>query len=287
MYLADAAGNASSTDVWMGGCLEDLTPEATFESVRMAAHGDPYGRDYHVDESHVIAIQNLWVLEARQLVMPSIRRNQQYVMVIRWLDEATEAWCKRTYYGVTGMFQGLSVVEETFYENLKFGARRMEEFAGYMNPPDLTVSKVGQLRYVTASDSVVLYSYDFGGGVFAVVDPALLAGRAEIETGVGEWKLLFGASVAMRVTADGLEVKTLTAAGGTFPQADAYPRVEFWDGPRRFAALTAAGELCAPHVAEAEEDPGLADDFAIAVGGDWAASIAAGKVYAKGFSDDL
>jgi hypothetical protein len=137
LYLADASGNASGSALFLGGKLEELTPEVTYAKQRVDRHGEPFGRTIHVDEEHRFTVKNLWVMQRSSNLMPAVNRSQNYVFKIRWLDKETQVWVVRTYYGVTIDGQALAVQDEVYHQNVPFTASYMEEIAGLNSPPSL------------------------------------------------------------------------------------------------------------------------------------------------------
>lgn len=296
LYLADRDGNVTDqAKVFLGGRLEDLTPELDFTKVRLDRHGDPFGRNYHSDEEHRIVIKNLWVMEKSSRTMPRIKRNQQYVLVVRWFDLETKAWVLRTYSGVTADGQRLLSSDQVFHQDVPFTARHLDESSGVGEPPDLTASIATlSVLYVTADDSAPVYSYDRISKVFTAIDPVLATEEATIAIDGTSWKLLIGllhASVVpvMEATVGGVSVAELTAIGGTFPLGDSYPRVEFWIGPTRVASVTRNGELAVPDLFETDTEPDIDGPcFRLALEDDtWVGTIAQGMMYARSFNEDL
>lgn len=293
LYLADRDGNVNDpAAVFLGGRLVEIDPEVDFQKVRLDRHGSPYSRIYHADEEHRFTVRNLWIMQRSSRSMPRIRRNQQYVFVLRWFDEQSRAWVLRSYFGVTADGQKLLQQNEAFHQDVPFDARYMTERSGLGTPPEMTPVVLGSVRYVTASEVVDLYTYDFATGNFSVVDPALLAGRASLEISGANWRVKFGATVALEAAAaDGVHVHEITAVGGTFSVGETqFPRVEFWIGATRIAGLTAAGELAVPDFAETNAAPelgGALPGFVVEVAGDWVLTLAQGTAYAPSFNEDL
>jgi hypothetical protein len=287
LYLADSNGNAGST-VYMGGRLEDLQPETEFVSQRLDRHGDPFGNTIHVDERHRFTVKNLWALSRATGSMPKPRRNQKYIFVVRWFDPETTAWAKRSYFGVTADGQRLPSDGQVMRQNVPFTASFMIETSGRGTQPDLLPVTFGTLRYVSDTESIDLYEYDFDSGAYSVIDAARLSGRCAIVEDTIKWQLVFaGNIIALKATSTDLQIGELTAVGGTFATGAVVPRIEWWNGPRRLASLTAAGELAVPDAEERDTDPTADAAFVIKVNGAWCASIAPGRAYALEFNEAL
>jgi hypothetical protein len=220
--------------------------------------------------------------------MPRVIRNQQYVFVIRWFDSEVGTWALRTYYGVTADGHALVQNDQVYHQDVPFSARRMTERSGLSSPPDLSAVTTGSLRYVSTTETRDIYSYDFNSGLFTVIDPAALTGRAQIVVDASKWELQIEGTPAFRVTSSGVVVNELSAIGGTFLLGTVYPRVEFWIGPSRIAAIGKSGELALPEWEETDTEPSLSlPAFRILVNANWAASFAQGKGYSPSFVETL
>lgn len=298
LYLADDQGNPqTSSSVFLGGKIETLEPDLEFTKIRLDRHGDPLGRNYHTDEEHRFAVKNLWVMDRAGAAngrapygMPSIRRNQQYVMVLRWFDQETQCWALRTYLGVTADGHRLTNNDQIFHQELPFTARQMNERSGFLLPPDLTPVTIGYVRYVTASEDTPVYTYDFATKILSGPSSSSLSFyRSSITIAADLLQISFAGVEALHATIEtGVHVKDLTAVGGTFPLGTAYPRLEFWIGNSRIAAITAAGELIVPEINEVTSKPVIAGPcFEFVLGATWVLALAQGAAYLTNISDDL
>lgn len=285
LYLADENFNAGSAPVYLGGCLEDLSPESEFVPHRLEHHGEPIGRTVHVDERHKFTVKNIWSLERGTNFLPMPARNQQYAFVVVWYSEQTQTWAKRIYLGVTADGQKLPTENEVVKHQVPFTAGFMDEESGLGAKPNLSAVLTGKIFYVTGNERTQLYRYDFETNLYAAVNASLLQGRAEIVTDATQFRIDINAVPALKATSTELQVGELTAIGGTFLLGTVYPRLEWWRGPKRIASLSGDGELAVPDVSEVDIDPNVENGFKIPVNGSWVATIGPKKTYALEFSE--
>lgn len=285
LYLADDNFNAGTASVFLGGCLEDLSPESEFVSHRLEGHGEPIARTTHVDERHKFTVKNIWSLQRGTNFVPMPQRNQQYAFVVVWFDEETKTWAKRIYLGVTADGQKLPTENEVIKHQVPFTAGFMDEDSGLGAKPNLSAVLTGKIFYVTGNERTQLYRYDFQTNLYSSVNPVLFPGRAEIVTDATQFRIDINATPALKATSTELQVEELTAIGGTFLLGVVYPRLEWWRGPKRMASLSGAGELAVPDVSEVDVDPAVENGFKIPVNGSWVATIGPKKTYAKEFTE--
>lgn len=275
VYAADRLGQVAGDLLFeVEGVLEGLSLEVAYATRRIEAHGEPYVRRYHEDEEHKLVLRDLHRVRRLDSRVFTPARNQSVILVARFIDGATGAWMKRTYFG--GKFSGQQIaLDPVAAVSLPFEAARMSESSGLAEPPALTPSAIGTVRYVDAFGTVALYTYDFDTHALAALDASLLAGRAAIAEAGGAIRISFAGVDAVVITSDGIACKAFSAVGGTSPiQTAAVPRLEFWDAFSRMAVVTAAGELAVTNAAEVDAAPSGVNDFSWAPGGGWAASFA-------------
>jgi hypothetical protein len=293
LYRADADGEAIGQPIYLGGKLEDLSPEQSFVGQRIDAHGSPYGRTVHVDERHSFVVRNLWAVKRGSNRLPAPSRNQQYVFVIVFYDELKTTFAKRIYFGVTADGQKLPTDDQVVRHQVPFSAGYMVEQGGLGKRPDLTAQLLGEIRYVTPATDALLYYYDFATDTYEAPFTAELEGRAKIVNDLTQFRINFdldgnGQGIpALKVTSDKLRVNELTGIGGTFLLGSTSPRLEWWYGAKRMASLSGAGELSVPDITETLKDPQVRHGFKVKINGAWAATIGPNKTYAKVFAEVL
>lgn len=283
LYLADDNFNAGTASLFLGGCLEDLSPESEFVPHRLEHHGEPIARTIHVDERHKFTVKNIWSLQRETNFIPMPLRNQQYAFVVVWFNEENRTWAKRIYLGVTADGQKLPTESEVVKHQVPFTASFMDEESGLGAKPNLSAVLTGKIFYVTGNERTLLYRYDFETDMYAVVNASLLQGRAEIVTDATQFRIDINAVPALKATSTELQVGELTAIGGTFLLGTVYPRLELWRGPKRMASLSGAGELAVPDITERDDEPDVLHGFRIPVNGSWVATIGPRRTYALEF----
>ncbi len=288
LYFADPSGMQAAGEAFLTGYGETIEMEQTFEKVRRDTHGSPFGRIRHVDEEHVITFGHLWALQRGPNRPYAPRRDGQHILVIRWEDQETGVWHKRTYFAVTANGEKLSHPSQSYFQEIVFDGRWCAKKSGIGTPPSLLPETSGQVVYVTESEWTPLYEYDFATGIFAEIDSTLLTGRASLVTGVGFMEFRFDGVAALRIEPDLLLAETFTAIGGSFPLGETqWPRLEFRNGPVVLAILTQAGELACPNIQEAEEDPAWENAFSFFLNEIWQASIGQLGLAALNISEEL
>lgn len=259
LYTVDAA-DAPLLAVYLGGCAETIQLEQTLVPRRLEYHGLRYAREKHDDEEHLIEIKNVW-LHDRSTATPRMpaghARNVRYALVIIWEDDEAGVWTKRTYYGATARGQR---IEDSTYESLKFRAESLIESAGTLETgdPSALPGVSGVVRYIGDVEVVDLYDYDADTAAFTVIDPALLAGRAEVHVEAGFAEIFFNGVPALYATTASTAITRLIATGSTI--LDQVPRLEFRLMQARVAALGADGTLVVINLAEGG-NPELGADF--------------------------
>lgn len=278
--------SSSTVSLYMGGCLEGFNARVTYDSHRMLPHGDPYGYDKNVDESHSIEISNLWVQQRVTARMPSLNRDGQWILVVVWRDKETGVWAKRTYWKVVQSNQGLMDEGEVFYQNLSFSARYMVEESG-VGSWNFTPSNPVSLWYVDEEDSLPLYLYS--NKRFNVIDALLLPDRASVSDTGDSWGLSIGASVVFVADDEGIKANSFTALGGLIPVGVSSPRVEIRKASQVLLIVTGLGEVVAPNISEVDVPLEMSDDiiFASNAGTVWRAGITNGILRTVEFSEYL
>lgn len=277
LYQVDSQGTPLA-DVYLGGCAESIAMDHTLNPRRVETHGLPYAAERHDDEEHMVELKNIWLHDRSQprARMPAGHvRNVRYALVLIWRDEEAGAWTKRTYRGATSRGQR---VEDSTYQTLRFRAESLVESCGDLanGDPSAQPGQTGTVRYVGAHETVDLYSYDADTAQLTVLDPAVLAGRADILIDDSSVEIRFAGVPALFATTAFTAVEDLTAIGSTF--LDATPRLEFILGAARVASLGADGSLVVINLTE-QGNPGLVDFELRTATEDWVFSLGAPRSY--------
>lgn len=292
VYRADANGRATGEVVFLGGCENRMDIEQGYAEERADRSGDPHSRNQHLEETHVIQLENLWLSRYRneggeeRFDVPAVGRDARFVVVMVWEDEQSGIWHKRTYFGVQINPLRFDSSQEFFSQNVLMRASYLIASNGRRPAePTLTPATAGIIRYVTGGASVDLWSYDFEARTLsAQADPT---GRIEFAGAGGGYlyRVYVGGELALAVHADGrLLVREIVATGGSFTTGD--PRAEFYNGSTRYATLTANGRLAVPNFLESADNPDLPEDFEFRAAS-WLASLGPIGAYAPGIADTL
>lgn len=295
IYRTDALGDATGSPVWVGACENRLSLNGQFAEIDANISGQPWVNVRQLEERHDLDLENVWLSRFKDGVVEipaSMPRNQRLVVVLIWADFASGFWVKRVYFAVTIGGQSLSAGDdEVFMQRLPIRAGYYQQTSGRLEDgvPENTAISFGVVRYVSASETVDLYRYDFGSELFVPINADLFPGRAEILGASGAYRarVTIEGVLALAVAAadDQVLVRQLTAIGGTY--AGTLPRLEFRVRNTRIASLSKAGELALAAYAEATEDPDLEADIQIRDGSIWVASLDATGLYAAGVTDAL
>ena len=130
------------------------------------------------------------------------------------------------------------------YQTLRFRAQRIAREANTGARPALTIARTGEVRYISVSENIRLYTYSGSSdsAEFAPVDASLLVGRAEIASFADRVEISIGGTLALLADGEGVQVHS-ALDGQTY--SDDVPRLEFWmDGARR-GTLTQSGRIVA------------------------------------------
>lgn len=221
-------GDEDGVEVWIGGCAQNLTLTDEFQEQAIEMPGKAFGEVQHVNESHVIEIENVWLMKTDGPdlpIMPIMQRGRVFALVIDWVDEETRNQNRRTYQGVTWRAQR---VGSQAMQNVTFRAESLAEYPGFE-----TVYYVNGLRVVP------VYRYHPATQSFTLLDDT---GLAEIRKSPGKVEILVENVRALLADADKVLINTLQAWGITTVPVS--PRLEFVLNSR-VASLTKAGDLVA------------------------------------------
>jgi hypothetical protein len=294
VYLSDASGNVApgAAPVWLGGTPSKSNFSDGFKQEEANISGQPGVNIQHLEETHGIELENVWMARADQPVdgvipveVLGLDRNQFYSIAIIWTDEETGVWVKRVFYGVKLPELSMTTENQVMAQKMKFEGGTMLQTAGTAQQvPDEGVSIYGRVQFVNAlGQATDICTYDFGTKVFSPVGG--VSGDLVGWDG-SESEITVAGIVALIVTEAGqVKVEQVNAIGGTYNSA---PRLDFYAGASRIASVSAAGVLAATSFQETHADPGLPLGFALVDGdGNWLATIDATGVYAPSIADSL
>ena len=230
-------GDENGLEYWIGGCANNLSLNKEFQERPIETPGQPYSEADHENESHVIEMENVWLMKTDGPdlpLMPFMQRGQAYALVIEWRDRETGYQNKRTYRGVTWRAQK---VGSQAMQNVTFRAQSMAEYAGFET-----------VYYVSGRIRTPIYRYNPGTETFTMVGEGDdVTGLGEIRRSSGKVEIFVEGVLALRADADGVAVDALRAIGTTTVPIP--PRLEFLLDSR-VATVTKEGELVAGNLYE-------------------------------------
>src|SRR5690242_3117768 len=99
LFHSNAQGDAADGDaLFIGACAAGLKIGYRFDEVETRPSGVPYPNTHHVNESHSIEIERIWIVNGEEFQM---ERNRNYILKIKWVDpDDGSKYFQRSYYGV-------------------------------------------------------------------------------------------------------------------------------------------------------------------------------------------
>ena len=259
LYPANADGTPQlGAPIWCGCDAENLHASERWLKRETMASGVRYPKKHLFVPQFEISIGRLWVLASNQLAGWDTAYTN-YVLDIVWVEEETQEWHRKTFYGVTLNERSWAAgdVERGLVENQIFDAQYMVPAGGGGAPPAVIPATLPYRVVYTGADgiSVLLYTYDAATHLFTAV--ATTTGRAIITSpfavqfaGDAQPVLQVSAtaSLAYRTSAVYRNAvsyrQTALLAHGIFAAAALpadLPRLDFYYGNNRLATVTRAG----------------------------------------------
>ena len=265
LYPANTDGTPQlDAPLFIGAPAENLHGFERWLKKETAPTGAKYPREHPLVPQYEVTIGRIWALP-EDSVLDWQADHAQYVLDVLWVEEETQAWHRKTFYGVTVNEHGWDAkdVENGLVENQSFKAQYMVPAGGTLagdgsggasiNPPPLPAVLPYRVFYNDANSSVLLYIYNPGTGNFTAV--AATAGRATIAN--RPLVIRFAGAPAPVVTAEmalayrngggyrnGNDYRAFTGmqTAGIFSEAAlAWPQLDFYYGFARVATITPAG----------------------------------------------
>ena len=276
LYPANADGSPQlASPIWTGAPAENLRVTERWLTHYVRATGARYPVNHPLVAQYEINISRLWVLALTSAGVTDWQADyNSYVLDVAWVEEETQEWHRKTFYGVTISEHGWEArdVENGLMENQVFEAQYMVASSGGTPLPEVIPATLPyrviyqSLRTATVSDSVLLYTYDATTGLFTA--QASTAGRATIAN--SPFSIQFAGGPCGRppvVMASGNSLvypyvagyrstntyrqNALQVSNGIYagsPAAGDLPRLDFYYGDQRVFAVTQAGVFEADYI---------------------------------------
>lgn len=248
LYPADRSGQPLlDQPLWHGVTVADFELRDRWIKVETRPSGAKYPRKHNLAPQYEISLGRVWALPLSQLGGFNPQRGA-YVMDVVWREEDSRQWHREVFYGVTisERTRGARERDGEFVEQQVFDAEYLAPItSGTGTPPALTTDLPYLVRYVSASETVDLYSYDPTTKNFTAL--ASTADRATVAYNPdhsGSFEIQFSDELAPIHT---LDTTGLTSVffRATAPGVADVPRLDFYYGQDRCAAFTKNGAVYA------------------------------------------
>jgi len=261
LYPANADGSPQlGSPIWTGAAAENLRGTERWLKKQTTPSGARYPVNHPLVAQYEVNIGRLWVLALTAAGVTDWQAAySQYVLDVAWVEEETQEWHRKTFYGVTISEHGWEArdVENGLMENQMFEAQYMVATSGGAPLPDVIPAPLPyRVVYQDVNGSVLLYTYDATTGLFTA--QAATTGRATIANSpfaiqfAGDTlpvvlaagnSLVYPYVAAYRSTntyrQNALQVSNGIYAGS--PAAGDLPRLDFYYGEQRVFAVTHSG----------------------------------------------
>jgi hypothetical protein len=302
LYPANADGTPQlDCPIWTGAAAERLQARANWLREETHPSGAKHPHKHPLIAQYQVDIGRVWLVDAVLAPTGFAPDYTRTVLDVVWVNEDTQQWLRKTFYGVTiaGQEWNARDVESGLLEDQTFEARYYTADSGTLQAPIPPISNTlpYYVNYTDASGTLLLYAYDPGTRLFTA--QADTNGRAVISC-AGGFSIQFAAdsqpvvattgvaSLAYRSPAVYRNANTyrqlgLAVNGGVFagaPSPGVFPRLDFYYGPQRIATVTRAGIYEVDFDEESMPPVIPAGAFAILCGGSTVALIEAGSLSA-------
>jgi len=233
LYATRADGSLGGA-LWSGAVAENLICRERWLKVETRPSGRAYPKGHPLVAQYEIEIGRVWSLPLNQLAGFKAD-GQTYILDVLWVEEDTQAWQRRTFYGVTITGSSLASrdIDTGFIDGQEFQAEYFVPDSGWTGVAAAPVQTV-PLVVMWNGDDGRRPLYTYANGVFTAVDAT--SDRAMINSDGSQ--ILFAGMTG--------PVAETTAAGWTvaglhddFPVT--WPRLDFYYGGTLLAAVTAEG----------------------------------------------
>lgn len=255
LYPADATDQpVLAAPIWTGVAAENLVIRDQWFKLQLRPTGRRFPRNHPLVAQYELSIARIWALPLSDLAGFNSARGR-YVMDLVWREEETGHWHRQTYYGVTisDRTRESREIDREFLDRQVFDAEYYTTATGQGSVPELTTGVPLTVRYVSATENVLLYSYNPTTAAFTAVASTTNRGTLTYTPSdrSGTFDITFsgeeGACVQVLADSEGTTDAAAFVVGS--PGVADLPRLEFYRGANRLGAITRAGIFFAPSFA--------------------------------------
>ena len=311
LYPADSSGAPILTSpIWTGVTVENLTIRERWLKGETRPTGAPYPKRHPLIQQYELSLGRVWSLQVPTTDGGFIPQANYYVLDIVWQDGDTNDWHRETFYNVSISERSRTSrdIESGFTDEVAFDAEYMAapsggattDPSGGAGPitapsggngtvPPISAGVPMTVLWVGADGRVPLYNYASDTHAFTEVSAGISTSRATLaysgSGGAAVFNVTFSGAggPALQVEADGGLLVTALKTGS--PDLSNVPRVEFYYGTQRVAALTSSGILFAASFSNGSLATGTGK-FALYGGGTLAVTLAASGVISAEYEED-
>jgi hypothetical protein len=263
LYPAKADGSPQlDAPIWTGAAAERLQARANWLREDTRPSAAKYPRRHPLVAQYKLEIGRVWLLDS--VISPNgyAPDHRQYVLDVVWVNEDTQQWHRKTFYGVTICDQEWQArdIESGLMEEQTFDAQYFVPSSGDGTVPAINPTLPLWVQYTDASGaSLLLYNYDPDTKTFTA--QADTGGRATIGYSAGAFGIQFAGDSQPVVATSGTASQTYRSAaayrsvntyrqmmlivnGGVFTGVAApasLPRLDFYYGNQRVFTVTREG----------------------------------------------
>jgi hypothetical protein len=239
-----------SAPIFTGAQAENLQVVDQWIKLETRPSGAKYPKRHPLIPQYEISLGRVWAFQWADKAgfQPA---NQRYVLDVTWTDEDAGDWHRETYYGVTISRRSRHSrnIDEGFQDDQVFEAEYVAMAGGGGVIPPLSGVLPKTVRYISATENLVLYNYSDTTHDFTEASAGVSTGRATLgyaPNHTGRFTIAFAGQPkeALSVEADATFKTGKLVQGAPVPAN--LPRLDFMIGSERVATLGIDQTLYAP-----------------------------------------
>ncbi|MDE2107413.1 MAG: hypothetical protein KGL39_60010, partial [Patescibacteria group bacterium] len=197
LYPANADGTPQlASPVWSGAAAERLQARGNWLRQETRPSGRAYPAKHPLVAQYQVDIGRVWVTDDVLAPTGFAADYTRCVLDVTWVNEDTQQWHRKTFYGVTiaGQEWNARDIESGLLEDQSFEAEYFVPDSGVLSSPSvppISGNLPYYVQYTDASGSLLLYSYDPATNLFTA--QADTNGRAVVGYTGGVFGIQFAA----------------------------------------------------------------------------------------------